>query len=293
MTEPVQFHTRGAVGLSEPTNTSGTPRPKLPMLRPYHTVHYTGILTSQIWFSEGDGIFDDIDEVFEFMRRLEEVARRAGKPFEYNTTIPVMSDNSSHVVAYADEYVAAHSAGNNTTSHGTLIIAGVNQPINDGTVLAFQWWNAVLEASGRLILPSDIREHNEMPGAQTACPGVPIHNRMPELRTPYQAPTIPPPVVVPPTPPTSNGDLMIVVFQPTDCAAEFIGMQDKNGNVLELEWINGAEGIRHRDAHISAGAKIVKGPHANGRFKNCTLTGPIPHGDSITWSASDFHRVRS
>lgn len=107
---------------------------------------------------------------------------------------------------------------------------------------------------------------------------------------------IPPPVVVPPTPepnPTPKGDLMIVVFQPTDCAAEFIGMQDKNGNVLEIEWITGVEGIRHRDAHIAAGAEVKKGPHRNGRFKNCTLTGPIPFGDSYPWSAADFHRVRS
>lgn len=181
----VEFHLRSAADLGVPTNTSGSTRPLMQMNRPWHTVHYTGIRPDQIWFSGGDGVFDNIEDVYRFLRRLEEVARGSGKPFEYNTVIPVMADGSAHVLAYADEYVAAHSAGENALAHGTLIAAGVGQDINDGTILAFRWWNAILRASGRLSVNSTITPHGEMPDAGTPCPGIKIINRLPELRVPY------------------------------------------------------------------------------------------------------------
>ncbi|MET0785236.1 MAG: hypothetical protein ABWY25_00830, partial [Paenisporosarcina sp.] len=161
----VTFHTRHEAGLKSPTNVSGSPRPLLPMNLPIHTVHYTGIPVTSVWFSGGDGIFGSIDDVFSYLNKVEEVARRAGKPFEYNTIIPVMHDNSSHVIAYADEFVAAHSAGENTISHGTQFTTGVNQPLNEGAIEAFRWWNAVLEAAGRLMPQSQITPHKNMPGA--------------------------------------------------------------------------------------------------------------------------------
>lgn len=190
----VQFHLRSASDLGVPTNTSGSTRPLMMMNRPIHTAHYTGLRPDQIWFSGGDGVFDSIEAVFQFVKRLEEVARRAGKPFEYNTVIPVMADGSAHVLAYADEYVAAHSSGENTLAHGTLFITGIGQELNDGAILAFQWWNAVLESSGRLTSNSQILPHNQMSGAATDCPGPPIIRRLPELRTPYSppAPSAPP-----------------------------------------------------------------------------------------------------
>ena len=194
----VQFHLRSASDLGVPTNTSGSTRPLMMMKRPIHTIHYTGLRPDQIWFSGGDGVFDSIEAVFQFVKRLEEVARRAGKPFEYNTVIPVMADGSAHVLAYADEYVAAHSSGENTIAHGTLFITGVGQELNDGAILAFQWWNAVLEYSGRLTANSQILPHNQMPGAATACPGPPIIRRLPELRTPY----VPQDTLPPPPPPS-------------------------------------------------------------------------------------------
>jgi hypothetical protein len=187
----VEFHTRPEVGFGTPTSTSGAIRPLMLMNRPYHTVHYTGLRPDQIWFSGGDGVFSTIEDVYRFSRRLEEVARGSGKPFEYNTLIPVMSNGSAHVVAYADEYVAAHSAGENTLAHGTLIIAGVGQDINQGVIEAFTWWNAVLEASGRLQRSSLITPHGDMPDGNTSCPGLKIRARLPELRAPYVAPAPP------------------------------------------------------------------------------------------------------
>lgn len=188
--EPVTFHFRANIPLGTPTNTSGSSRPILPLNLPIHTIHYTGIRPDQIWFSGGDGVFDTIEQVFQFMQRLEQVALGAGKPFEYNTTIPIMSDNSAHVIAYADEYMAAHSAGENSISHGTLFIAGTGQPLNTGAITAFQWWNAVLEATGRLQPNSQIIPHTDMPGAQTPCPGEAILMDLTTLRTPYTPPTI-------------------------------------------------------------------------------------------------------
>ena len=199
--EPVKFHYRANVPLDVPTSTNGTRRPLLQMNLPYHTVHYTGLQPRQIWFSN-NGVFNTIEDVFKFLERLEEVARRSGKPYEYNTLIPVMADGSSHVIAYADEYRAAHSAGENSIAHGTLIIAGVGQDVPDGTILAFQWWNAVLEASGRLQANSLVTPHHDMPDAATACPGVKIDGVMPRLRAPYVAPA--PEPTKPTTPPTTG-----------------------------------------------------------------------------------------
>lgn len=283
-----QFHLRGEIGLDTPTSTSGATRPLLLMNRPIHTVHYTGIFPRQIFFSGGDGIFDTIEQFFDYINQVESIARRAGKPFEYNTFIPVMSDNSSHVCAYADEYVAAHSAGENTISHGTQFATGVDQPLNEGAKLAFRWWNAVLEATGRLANPSEIVPHCDMDGAQTACPGKPILSDMAELRLPYVAPVKPKPT----TPVTTKELLMITVFQPDDCAAEFIGMTDQNGNALEVEWIQTASDQRRRDNHLAAGARIDTGGATHGRFTNCNLIGPIPTGDSYQWSERDFHKIR-
>lgn len=190
----VQFHLRSASQLGSPTNTTGSPRPLMMANRTTHTIHSTGVPKHQIYFAQSDGRFKTINDAFKFVKRLEEVARRAGKPFEYNTVIPVMIDNSAHVLAYADEYVAAHSAGNNQSSHGTLLAVGIDQPLNDGAIRAFQWWNAVLEASGRLIPVSQILPHFQMPGARTSCPGPAVMASYPRLITPYSTPTpVPPP----------------------------------------------------------------------------------------------------
>lgn len=105
---------------------------------------------------------------------------------------------------------------------------------------------------------------------------------------------LPPPVPVtpPPVPPTGKVTLMVTVFKPTDCLAEFIGMTDANGNALEVEWISTAEDQRRRNAHIAAGARVDTGAATRGRFRNCTLIGWMPTGDTYPWSVADFHKVR-
>lgn len=292
MGEPVQFHTRKIVGWGEPTNVSGSPRPKLKLDLPIHTIHYTGINPSQIGYSGGDGVFDSIEDYFSFLRRLEEIARASGKPFEYNTMIPVMADNSSHVVAYADEYQAAHSAGENTFSHGTQFSTGVDQDLNGGAAFAFQWWNAVLLASHRLASDSVILPHKEMPDAATACPGPKIMGWMPILRTRYVAPSLPDPID---TGDDMSGEARITIFQPAEdenASAEFIALVDCNGNALEVEWIKGTEkSLRRRDNHINAGAAVNRDGVTGGRFKNCNLKGEIPYGDTYPWSKDDFHEI--
>lgn len=104
--------------------------------------------------------------------------------------------------------------------------------------------------------------------------------------------TPPTPNPVPnPTPGPVDSELMITVFQPDDCLAEFIGMVDKNGNALEVRWISTAEDQAVRDAHLNAGARRDTGGATKGRFRNCDLRGPVPHGDTYPWTADDFWHV--
>ena len=209
----VNFHLRQESDLGVPTSTSGKQRPLMQMNRPWHTAHYTGLQPRQIWFAGPGGIFNNIEDVYRFVRRLEEVARNSGKPFEYNTVIPVMADGSAHILAYADEYVAAHSAGENTLAHGTLFVTGVGQDLNDGAILAFKYWNAILRLTGRLAANSQIMPHQDMPGARTACPGYKIMSRLPELRRPYVKPGNPLPAPNPPiTFPELEEEIMVALI---------------------------------------------------------------------------------
>lgn len=272
----VQFHLRSASDLGVPTNTSGSTRPLMLMNRPIHTIHYTGIRPDQVWFSGGDGVFDNIEAVYSFLRRLEEVARRSGKPFEYNTVIPVMADGSAHVLAYADEYVAAHSSGENTLAHGTLFATGIGQDLNAGAVLAFQWWNAVLEYSGRLTANSQILPHDQMPDAQTSCPGVPIKNRLSQLRTPYQAAPPPPP------PPPVNTYQRIAMAQAFEFASA--GRWDTRGfgNFLGT----GAYTCKLDGSEGKVGAMVnltIVAANAAG-FATAWASGPMPNKSCANWA---------
>ncbi len=75
--------------------------------------------------------------------------------------------------------------------------------------------------------------------------------------------------------------------------AEFIGVVDKNDNALEVRWIQGdPRHIAVRDAHIAAGARVVREQLGGGRFRNVVLNGPLPFGDVIQWTESDFFLVK-
>jgi hypothetical protein len=224
---------------------------------PYHTVHYTGLRPDQIWFANDFGVFSSIEDVYKFLHRLEQVARNAGKPYEYNTVIPVMRDNSAHVIAYADEYLAAHSSGENSIAHGTLFVTGVGQPLNAGAILAFQWWNAVLEATGRLRRDSIIAPHYQMPGASTACPGTQIIGSLPNLRAPYVSPA------VTPAPPTINnppieGDPIMYIVKP---GPEIQHKTDVHFAIHEVSGI-----VRHAQGPDTEGVTDIRECHGVAHF---------------------------
>jgi hypothetical protein len=103
--------------------------------------------------------------------------------------------------------------------------------------------------------------------------------------------------VPPPNPrPPAGGRRTMKIFQPDDCLAQFMGLADEFGNTPVITWIQTAEQQQSRDEYIANGAVVDRGPRnpAVGRsgFKNCTLLGPVPHGDpQRNWTEADFYRV--
>lgn len=91
-----------------------------------------------------------------------------------------------------------------------------------------------------------------------------------------------------------GGDLMMTLFQPFDANAQFIGMTDQHGVAQFIEWTGdgGDPAVAARvKAFIDTGARVDAGLSIGG-FKNCTLIGPLPQGDTLhTWQRSDFARV--
>jgi hypothetical protein len=187
MTEPT-FHLRAESDFGTPTNTTGSARPLLRMGLPWLTVHYSGVMPSQVSYSQ-DGVFMDDRSVALHMGNLERIARASGKPFEYNTIIPAMADpNAAHIWAYADEYQAAHSAGENADAYGVQFPNGVGQRLTPGQIRAFVWWHAVMVAAGRLAPMHAVMKHREMPGAATICPGPAIELDWTPLLAKYEPP---------------------------------------------------------------------------------------------------------
>jgi hypothetical protein len=136
----------------------------------------------------------------------------------------------------------------------------------------------------------------------TGCPGSGIYHQIwhtddfdiTESPVVVEPPVEPPVVVVPPSSSKPvDSDLMVTIWQGTDCAAEFIGMVDKNGNALEIRWIQGdPKYIAARDAHIAAGGRVERQPLTGRRFQYVVLHGPVPYGDSYAWSEADFLLVK-
>lgn len=91
--------------------------------------------------------------------------------------------------------------------------------------------------------------------------------------------------------PPEEDEVTITVFQPSDCAAEFIAYTDANGWALQVEWISTADDQRRRDEYLhTPGSKVRvdRSPRTGGGFRNCGLIGPVPTGDSYNWSDADF-----
>lgn len=142
-----------------------------------------------------------------------------------------------------------------------------------------------------------VSQHNAFPEwskSAHSCPGPARTAQMPAMRariTQIIAEDSHPIVL-----PSPTGELAMKIFQPSDCDAEFMGLADANGNVPFLTWIETAEQQRSRDEYIANGAEVDHGPRLvpgdRSGFRNCTLLGPLPRGDTRhAWVPGDFFRV--
>jgi hypothetical protein len=167
-----------------PTNSTGTPRPLLAPARPFLTVHYTGA-----------GSWLDPDDSPTELRAIQAYAKNAGKPWEYNYVI----DGQGIVFEYAGDYRAAHTAGWNESAVGVLLLVGftadkaLEQPPVE-MVVAFRDLRAWLVDTGRIAPDHALRQHREMPGAATLCPGAAVIAKWPALSAPVPPPPTPPPL---------------------------------------------------------------------------------------------------
>jgi hypothetical protein len=151
----------GLGGPGQVSNADGTPRPALAVPLRVFGVHYGGAGSS--WTDLGDTAAE--------LRGVElNHARPSGKPNEYNSA----SDSASETWEYAGRYRAAHSSGNNTTVWGHLVLYGLEQltePEADGLIAGVRRARAQAVTAGYLTADHTVLPHNQLPGAQTSCPG--------------------------------------------------------------------------------------------------------------------------
>jgi hypothetical protein len=171
--------TRTEIGLDPVVrNSNGTKRLELIRVR-YVTGHWPG---TNVRYASTD--------VSAFIRELDEVMWRMGKPNEYNHVIGQQDDGLVH--EYAGGFVGAHSAGENPDSDGVLFLNGISEPITDAQIVKYQWLrDRVLVPYGIVRPGPDERPHGAMPGANTQCPGPTIIGAYPRLRLPYIDPVSP------------------------------------------------------------------------------------------------------
>lgn len=265
-----------------PTNTNGTPRPKLAPNRPWYTIHYTG-----------GGIWLDPDDTVDELRSIQNYAQSAGKPWEYNWVI----DGQGTVWEYAGNYQAAHSGGENDKAIGVLLLVGFKgtypndidyweQPTPE-MINAVRDLRAFLVDHAMLAGNHTMLPHQGMPGAATACPGNAVMAVWPQL-------------TAPPTPPTPPGDnnVELVEIAVTGRNARFLGYLIKptttatDGTrqrefILWAEWVNGADPIQ--DTRLNAYRNMGIPVYPVGDMTGIGLLGPIPVGDTLwNWTRADF-----
>jgi hypothetical protein len=182
------IHPRSEVfGSLVPCNRDGSPRPRLAPCR-WLTVHWVG---AGQWGDPGDTPSE--------MRSIHAFSMSPGKatPWEYNEVV----DAAGEAWIYAGEFVAAHSAGENPDAYGVLMLAGIGEPCPDAMVDTLRRRRYELVQSGQLRADHQIRQHNQMPGAATSCPGPAVIARWAEIATPWTPPPTPPepdPIIDPP-----------------------------------------------------------------------------------------------
>jgi hypothetical protein len=176
----VVYRDRSYSNLPAPHNNDGvTPRPLLAPLRPTVTLHYPG---SPVGVSyAGDTMRGDVKKKA-YISAVQRNAVAQGKSYEYNYFI----FTDGEIWEYAGDYLAAHSAGENTVSYGVQFVNGQDDLCTDAQVAAFHWLRDIhLAARGRITGDCACTPHRDMPSASTACPGDrAIMPRLPALRAP-------------------------------------------------------------------------------------------------------------
>jgi hypothetical protein len=159
-----------------PTNSTGTPRPLLVSERPYLTIHYTGA-----------GLWLDPDDTPTELRAIQAYAKSAGKPWEYNWVV----DGQGIVWEYAGDYRAAHSQGDNEVAIGVLLLVGLDQAVPPhleepppSMIQAVRELRQWLVTTDRLAADHQMKQHNQMPGANTSCPGARVIAHWAEFTAP-------------------------------------------------------------------------------------------------------------
>lgn len=163
-----------------PVNMNGTLRPKLLSDRPYITVHFTG----------ANANFADFGDSGSEIRGIEAWASSSAKqtPWEYNWPI----DTEGVVWTYAGEYQAAHSAGENSLAHGVILLLGNNDVPTEAMINAFRKLRYELVRDNMVAEGHQVRQHGQMPGANTGCPGPHVKSKWDQFLVPWQQPTPPP-----------------------------------------------------------------------------------------------------
>jgi len=262
--------------------SNGSPRPKLSKARPYFTIHYTGA-----------GMWLDPDDTMTELRAIQAYAKNAAKPWEYNWVI----DGQGHVWEYAGDYVAAHSAGENTEAIGVLLLVGLDQAVppnveqpTPAMIQAVQDLRAWL--GGREMLAKDHKmlPHQQMPGANTACPGSAVMAVWPAL---IAQPT-------PPTPTTpGDDDVQVRLLILTDSDAQFLAQTDSKGQALYVTWagpgsptVDSVVAAHRAEANRKGYGKDFDQKGALAGLANCVLVGELPYGDSKhTWTGYEFWKA--
>jgi hypothetical protein len=169
---------------------NGTVRAKLLPDRPYLTAHYTGV----------DVNYADPNDTPGEMKSVQAWAASAAKgtPWEYNWVL----DSQGFVWTYAGEYTAAHSAGENSLAHGVLLLLGNKDDPPPVMIDAFRKLRYELQRDHMIALNHQVRQHGQMPGANTGCPGELVKAKWNSFLVPWtEAP--------PPPPPPSPNDYII------------------------------------------------------------------------------------
>lgn len=166
-------------------SANGSLRPAISQCR-YLTCHYTGVSVQYRNRSTPQQILN-IQRIF-----------ATTKPFEYNWVIG--NENDDKVYEYAGNFQAAHSAGNNSVSHGVLMLLGIGEAPTPLMIEKFKWLRDLLIFTGGVRADVATTPHKNMPGARTSCPGDAIMSVWPQILAPrIPEPTAPSVVVVPPS----------------------------------------------------------------------------------------------